>query len=232
MLFSHTKENRALADATISRLKAEAQMESTKASLFKVGGYSAFVVCLGLGCGAAFLGYASIRSAQSSSDEIANILVKAISNASITIKGAVELVPGTPLVLKPDQTLRLDPNASVKVEPSGTGQIQDTHSRVDPLANPAQPKSGGKVTTSYTVFKEVKYAKGAVVTAWTFASNESATPVRQRCYYSERSDRGSDLRVIELAIDGQIVPHAKGSINTGALATMKNCVWFNEFRGA
>ena len=61
MLFSGTKENRALANATIPRLKAEARKESTKASLCKIGGYSAFVVCLGLGCGAAFLGYVSIK---------------------------------------------------------------------------------------------------------------------------------------------------------------------------
>ena len=72
MLFSGTKENRALADATISRLKAEARMQSTRASLFKIGGYSAFVVCLGLGCGAALLGATSIKKAQSSSHEIAN----------------------------------------------------------------------------------------------------------------------------------------------------------------
>ena len=116
MLFSDTRENRPLADATISRLKAEARMESTKASLFKVASYSALVVCLGLGCGATFLGYASIKNAQSSSGEIADILVKAISNASITTRGEVKLVPGTLLVLKPDQTLRLDPNAILKVE--------------------------------------------------------------------------------------------------------------------
>jgi hypothetical protein len=73
-------------------------------------------VCLGLGCGAAFLGYASIKNAQSSSGEIADILVKAISNARINTKGEVKLVPGTLLVLKPDQTLRLDPNAVLKVE--------------------------------------------------------------------------------------------------------------------
>jgi hypothetical protein len=230
MFFSDTKENRALADATISRLKAEARMESTKASLFKVGGYSAFVVCLGLGCGAAFLGYASIKDAQSSSGEISNILVKAISNASITTKGEVDLVPGTLLVLKPDQTLRLDPNASLKVESGGTGRMQDTYPRFDPLTNPAQPKSGGKVATRYTVLKEVKYAKGAVMTAWTFASNESAKPDRQRCYYSERTDQSSVLRVTELAVNGQIVSHAGGSINTEAAVT--NCVWFNEFKGA
>jgi hypothetical protein len=47
MLSSGTKENRALADATISRLRAEARMESIRASVFKIGGYCAFVVMPG-----------------------------------------------------------------------------------------------------------------------------------------------------------------------------------------
>ena len=117
MLFSGTKENRALADATISRLRAEAGMEATRATLFKVGGYSAFVVCLGLGFGAAFSGYASIKKAHSSSEEIANILAKAISNSSITAKGEVKLLPGAIVSVKPDATVVLDPAASVKLEP-------------------------------------------------------------------------------------------------------------------
>ena len=140
MLFSGTKENRALADATISRLKAEARMESTKATLFKVGGYSAFVVCLGLGFGAAFSGYASIKKAQSSSEEIANILVKAISNASITANGEVKLLPGAIVSIKPDATVGLDPSSSVRLEPG-----QNVHAE---YGSARQPKSAGKAMNS------------------------------------------------------------------------------------
>ena len=146
MLFSGTKENRALADATISRLKAEARIESAKASLFRIGGYSAFVVCLGLGCGAAFLGYASIKKAQSSSDEIANILVKAISNASITTKGEVKLLPGAIVSIKPDATVGLDPTASVKLESGQDTLAQNT--RPASIPSPAQRKSRGKTISS------------------------------------------------------------------------------------
>lgn len=124
MLFSETKENRALADATISRLKADARMERTKASLFRVGGYSVFVMCLGLGCGAAFLGYAPIKKAQSSSNEIARILVTAISNATITTKGEVRLLPGAIVSLKPGATVGLDPTASVKLDPAGQSRCR------------------------------------------------------------------------------------------------------------
>jgi hypothetical protein len=142
MLFSGTKENRALADATVWRLKAEARIESTKASLFKIGGYSAFVVCLGLGCGAAFLGYASIKKAHSSSEEIANILVKAISNASITTKGEVKLLQGAIVSIKPDATVGLDPAASVKLESVKRSPDAEQHWAA------LQHKSGGKTMIS------------------------------------------------------------------------------------
>ena len=136
MLFSGSKENRALADATISRLRAEARIESAKASLFRIGGYSAFVVCLGLGCGAALVGYASIKKAQSSSEEIANILVKAISNASITSKGEVKLLPGATVSIKPNATVGLNPATSVKLETRSERPDAEHGSAL-------KPKSGG-----------------------------------------------------------------------------------------
>jgi hypothetical protein len=148
MLFSDTKENRALADATISRLKAEARRESTRASLFKLGGYSAFVLCLGLGCGAAFLGYASVKKAQSSSYMIAEILAKAISNARVTTKGEVRLLPGAIVSMKPDTTVDLAPTASVNLEPGGTVQVENTRPRFNTLTSMAKPKLGDNVMTS------------------------------------------------------------------------------------
>ena len=84
-------------------------MESAKASLFKIAGYSVFALCLGLGCGAAFLAYASIKNAQSSSEEIANTLAKAISRATITTKGEVKLSQGATISIKADATAGLNP---------------------------------------------------------------------------------------------------------------------------
>jgi hypothetical protein len=231
MLFSETIENRALADATISRLKAEARIESTRASLLRVGGYSIFVVCLGLGCSAAFLGYSSIKKAHSSSDEIAKVLSTAIKSASVQTKGEVRLLPDATVSLKPGTIVSLDPTTAAKVEPGGAVQVLDARSDFDPFTNRARPISGGSVVTNYTVFKEVKYSKGAVMTAWTFASNEHTTPTRQRCYYIERADQASASIVTELAVNGQIVPHARRpQIDTSAAAT--NCVWFNAQGGA
>jgi hypothetical protein len=149
MLFSGAKENRALADATISRLRAEARIESAKASLFRIGGYSAFVVCLGLGCAATLLGAASIKQAQSSSHEIANILVKAISNASITTKGEVKLLPGAIVSIESDATVGLNPTASVKLESGQDALMQNT--RPASIPSPAQLKSRGKTTISSRV---------------------------------------------------------------------------------
>jgi hypothetical protein len=146
MLFSGTQESRALADATISRLRAEGRIESAKASLFRIRGYSAFVACLGLGCGAAFLGAASIKKAQSSSDEIANLLVKAISNASITNRGEVKLLPGAFVFIRPDATVGLDPTASVKLESGQDTLAQNT--RPASIPSPDQRKSRGETISS------------------------------------------------------------------------------------
>jgi hypothetical protein len=222
MLFSGTTENRALANAAVSRLKAEARIESTRASLFRVGGYSIFAVCLGLGCGAAFLGYSSIRTAQSSSNEIARILATAINGASVTTKGEIRLLP--------DAVVSLKPGSAVKMEPGATVEIQASRPSFDPFANKAQQNTGESVMTSYTVFNEVKYGKGAVITAWIFPSNEHTTPTRQRCYYTERADQASARNATEIAVNGQMVPHVRRpQIDTTAAAT--NCVWFNAQGG-
>jgi hypothetical protein len=229
MLFSNTNENRALADATISRLKAEARIESTKASLFRVGGYSIFVVCLGLGCGATFLGFASIKKAHSSSDEIAKILSTGINSATIKTRGEVRILPSAIVSLKPGTTVNLRPTL-VKLEPGASVQVQDPGPRVDPFTNGAQPTSGGSVVTNYTVFKEVKYSRGAVMTEWTFGSNEHTTPNRQRCYYVEHGAEASASIVTELAVNGRTVLHARRpQVDTTAAAT--NCVWFNAQGG-
>jgi hypothetical protein len=170
----------------------------------------------------AFLGYSSVKKAHSSSDEIAEVLVKALSGASITAKGEVKLLPGA-IVLRPGATVMLDRDTSVKAEPVGTVRAGQ---RFDPLANKAEPRSGGDVVTTYTVLKEVKYAKGAVITAWTFAPNKSAEPNRQRCYYLERSGQGPASGAIELAINRYIVSHVdRPKIDIATAAT--NCVWFS-----
>ncbi len=225
MLFSETIDSRTLADATVSRLKAEARIESTRASLLRVGGFSIFVVCLGLGCSAAFLGYSSIKRAHSSSNELARILSSAITTASVKTKGEVRLLPDAIVSLKSGATVSPDPTTPVKVEPDGDVQVQGTRPRFDPFTNRAQPISGGSVVTNYSVLKAVKYSKGAVTTAWTFASNKQTTPTRQRCYYIERSDQASASMLTELAVNGQMVQHARRpQIDTTAAAT--NCVWF------
>jgi hypothetical protein len=106
-------------------------------------------VCLGLGCSAAFLGYASIKKAQSSSDEIATILGKAISKASITTKGEVKLLPGAIVSIKPDATVGLNPTASVKLEPGQDSLVQNT--RPPSIPSAPQLKSRGKTTISSRV---------------------------------------------------------------------------------
>ncbi|WP_038973291.1 hypothetical protein [Bradyrhizobium genomosp. III] len=226
MLFAETVENRALANATASRLNAEARVENAKASLLRVSGYSALLICLGLACGATFLGCASIKRAQSSSDEIAAILATAIHSASVRINGEVKLVPGATVALNTKAAVYLDTGASVTIDPNGGVEVEGARSRFDRFANQSQPKSGERVATSYTVLKDVKFGKGAVKTSWTFMTNEGTAPDRQRCYYAERTDRGAAPVVIELAVNGKLVNHTN-HLQINVAAAGENCVWFN-----
>lgn len=225
MLFSDTIDNRALADATISRLKADARMESAKACLFRIGGYSSFAVCLVLGWSVAVLGYTSIKRAQNSSHEIAQILSTAISNVSLRIKGEVELLPRAEVSLRAGQTVTLDDASHVKLSVDGITEAEGSGVRVHPFTNAGRPISGRRVSTSYTVTKEVSYARGTVITSWTFASSRNTAPTSQRCYYVE-PNQASTSTVVELALNGQAVSHTRRpQLDTTTAA--ENCVWFS-----
>jgi hypothetical protein len=226
MLFPGTKENFDLSAATISRLKADSRIETTRASLLRMAGYGLFSICLGLGCGAALSGYSVIKKAQSSSAEIADILLTAINGTAVTVKGEVKLDPDSTVTLEPGATVSLDPAAKARLAADRTVELQDARPHFDPFVSGARPKSGKHSVTSYTVFKEVSYDRGAVITAWTFASSEHNKPARQRCYYTERADHASASTVTELAVNGQTVPNPRRApIDATTAAT--NCVWFD-----
>jgi hypothetical protein len=217
MLFSSTRQNDALASATAARLKADARIVNAKAALFRICGYSVFVVSLGIGLGLTSLGFYSVRKAQSSSDEIGRILVNAFSRATIRTKGQVTLAPGAVVSLRPDTTVTLDPNASVRAQLDDPISLKDTRSDFN--------KSSSTSSTKYTISKEKKFLRGAVITDWMFTSSEAAKPDRQRCYYAEHTAQNSTLQVTEVALDRRVLQHASPQINIALAAT--NCVWFD-----
>jgi len=133
----------------------------------------------------------------------------ALSDVTLKTKGEVTLT---------DNTLKLEglPKANAVPTPTQTQLGQD-----------AAPASKAPVNTTFTVFKQVPYLDGQIVSGWNFRANEEK-PFQQYCYFSRRSNepKGQVEIKIDLAMDGKVLPQpAKSDVNLAILAS--NCVWFD-----
>ncbi|KQP50472.1 hypothetical protein ASG40_12215 [Methylobacterium sp. Leaf399] len=203
-----TPENVVLAQSVNGRLRAEARMTAARAFLFRSLGAGAFCLLAGAGLGASFYGYATMNQFDSAAEKIAAAMQTALSDVTIKTKGEVTLT---------DNTLKLEgglPRAAATPTPTKAQ-----------LGADAAPASKATVNTSFTVFKQVPYMDGQIVTGWNFKANEDA-PFQQYCYFSRRTNeqKGQVEIKIDLAMDGKTLPQpAKSDVNLGILAS--NCVW-------
>lgn len=203
-----TPENVVLAQSVNGRLRAEARIIAARAFLFRSLGAGAFAALAGLGLGAAFYGYATMNQFDSAAEKIASAMQAALSEVTLKTKGEVTLT---------DNTLKLEggmPRAGAAPTPT---QAQ--------LGNDAAPASKAPVNTTFTVFKQVPYMDGQIVTGWNFRANEEA-PYQQYCYFSRRQNeaKGQVEIKIDLAMDGKTLPQpAKSDVNLEILG--RNCVW-------
>ncbi|MBX9930244.1 MAG: hypothetical protein K2Y56_01690 [Methylobacterium sp.] len=202
-----TPENVVLAQSVNGRLRAEARMIGARAFLFRSLGAGAFTLLAGAGLGAAFYGYATMNQFDSAAEKIAAAMQTALADVTIKTKGEVTLT---------DNTLKLEGGMPRSGVPTPT-QAQ--------LGNDAAPASKAPVNTTFTVFKQVPYMDGQIVTGWNFRANEDA-PFQQYCYFSRRTNetKGQVEIKIDLAMDGKILPQpAKSDVNLEILG--RNCVW-------
>jgi hypothetical protein len=95
------------------------------------------------------------------------------------------------------------------------------------LGTDAVPASKAAVATAFTVFKNVPFAAGQVVTGWNFVSSSQAQPSHQYCYYSEQIDVTSKV-TIDLGENGRALPQAKARANVDPVQAYQSCVWFKS----
>lgn len=203
-----THENIVLAQNVNGRLRAESRIVFARAFLYRALGAGAFVLLCGLGVGAASYGYAYLNQFDSAAEKIASAMQAALSDVTLKTKGEVTLT---------DNTLKLEglPRAE-------SGIIAPTKAQ---LGAEAAPASKAPVNTTFTVFKQVPYLDGQIVTGWNFKANEDK-PFQQYCYFSRRTNeaKGQVEIKIDLAMDGKTLPQPqKSDVNLSILAT--NCVW-------
>lgn len=209
---SGTPENIALAQQVNSRLRADATYVAARAFLFRAIGAGLFLCFVGAGIGAASYGWATLNQYDSAAEKLAKAMQTALSDVTLKTKGEVTLT---------DKTLRLEglPKGATG---GGTGAPAPTKAQ---LGEDAAPVSLADVYTTFTVFKQVPYLDGLVVTGWNFKDG-AELPFQQYCYFSRRSNepKGQVEIKIDLAMDGKTLPQPqKSDVNLEILA--RNCVW-------
>ena len=206
MELPNTTENRVLASAVNSRIRAESRKQNAQAALYRFAGMGILCAFAGGGLGLAFYGYSWISDPTSQTDKIARTVAAAMSTVTFRTEG----------------TVKLDPDSKIGVA--------NAHPDI-PTPTPAQlgtgvsPDSRASVQTNFTVFKNVPYSQGQVVTGWNFDSGQQKSPSHQYCYYSEQLD-GTSKVTIDLGENGRMLPQAKARINVDPNVAYTNCVWF------
>jgi hypothetical protein len=224
------------AAAINSRLGAEARV-ARAISFGWFGGGLAIAMCLSaMGIAIAFYGYSYMLSVKPAAEEVAKALVDALQRSELktTVTGTMALAQGSEVVLALGQVVRLNEGATVKLDPSSTIRVVGDLKIDVPQPSKLQlqldtmSKSGeGLPFTNYTIFTDVKFGTGEVVTGWNYDLSDTLRPKAQYCYYSESLDKGLTARYT-LALNGtpqRPSPLAKLSFNfDGAVA---NCIWFS-----
>jgi hypothetical protein len=151
------------------------------------------------------------------------------------ISGTVSLSPDSRLRLadgesvKIDQrtsTVQLDPNASVRV--IGDLKVDVPQPSKEQLQQETTSKNDDLPITDYTIFRNVAYGSGEVVSGWNY-DLDTVRPRFQYCYYTEDVARGIATR-LRLAVNGVVAPRTnlfKPTFDINAAAA--NCVWFSGF---
>jgi hypothetical protein len=240
MEVANTRSNRALAQAVNSRITADAVMLSAKSALWRLTGVGAMCALVGAGVGAAFFGYSYLHDPRTSAEKMATAFVDALEKSTLKMTGDVKLDPqatvkldaGAQVKVDPVSTVRLDasntvvrldPNAVVKFQGSDNGDIpRPTQNQ---LGSNTLPASKVQVVTNYTVFKNVAYSKGTVVTGWSFGSNEETAPSSEYCYYMETINDGIGVKM-DLAKNGQFIQKGQSPAAFDRRNAAANCVWF------
>jgi hypothetical protein len=222
-----------IAAAINSRLEADARLTSAMAFGWLCGGAAIAFTLSGIGLAAALYGYSHLFSVQPAADQAAKALVAALQNTELktTVSGTMSLSPDSELKLASGQSVKLDERAIVKLDPNssvrvvGDLKVDFPHPSQEQLQLETKSKNDELPFTSYTIFKNVAFGSGRVVSGWKFDLADNR-PKFQYCYYVENIAKGVS-RNVTIALNGSPRPPstaAKLSFNIEGAVT--NCIWY------
>ncbi len=217
MLIAGNKTNRDLAGAVNARVTADARMIAAKAMLIRLGAVGLLGLMIGAGVALACLGYARIRDANGAAERLAGVLAAALEKATMHAR------------LDPDASVHVDPGATVGLDPNARVRLADAPALPRPTAaqlrQEAQPPSKNAVQTNYTVFKNVKFGAGEVVTGYNFAP-DGTVPERQYCYYANGAADQSYVTT-PIGANGRFVAPLRPPEGLDPAKAAAECVWFD-----
>lgn len=241
------ESNKAFAAAISARLKSESRLVGAKSVIWWFMGVGVMAAGIGVGIAAILWGFGQYQSFSQPGEQIAKAIVDGLKGANLVgtvkidpdaklpVSGEVKLADGTAIKLTPpdqpvrmgladDARLKMDPNATVRIDQI-PGQIREFG-----RAQPTDTKATARVVTSYTIFKEVTFSNGRVVTGWDFATSEDSRPATQYCYYTNASraeGRGSTVLVgrDKNMISENTTPARDLGVDINE--AFRSCVWWN-----
>lgn len=218
-----------------SRLAAEARIARAISFGWLCAGLAIFACLAGLGFTSAVYGFSYMYSVQPAAEQTMQALVHALERAQLKtiVSGTMSLHPNSELKLAAGQTVRLEEGAIVALDPkSSVRVISDL--KVD-MPQPSRQqlqvdttsKSDELPFTNYTIFRNVGFATGEVVTGWNYELTDPQRPRSQHCYFQENVQQGLAL-TYPIAFDGsprRPSPLAKLAFDFDK--ALANCMWFS-----
>jgi hypothetical protein len=192
------------------------------------------VLGLGVATGIGFYGYSFVKTNTDNISILSATFSKALAEVQLraSAEGTVQIEPreislakGQTVSLERNATVRLDPAAKVLVDGDINVQIPPTISTPRTVA---QPSTAVPNITNFTVFKSVRFDKGAVMTGWNFLTSTQKAPTGQYCYYTVNAETPNVGFSIDLGKnEKQEIPETVPE-NIDFAAAFDKCVWFRS----
>jgi hypothetical protein len=222
----NTPPNAALAATVRERLKAEAARIKATNAFWWLSGLGVWMLLGGIGVGAVLCGYSYVTDQRAAAGNLADALVTALHQTTITTAGVAKLA-------EDGKTVKLDTSDPLRLDTTGaTVHLDTTDASIRPteqqLRSQAVPQSGAKPVTDFIVFKTVEWGKGSVITGWEYGGNEDETPKSQFCYYNTPVDPGNGIFMrYDIANDG-VLDNRASKYPFDAQKAFSHCIWFGR----
>lgn len=226
--------NQRLADAIQNNVAADQFLIQGRTKFYRLIGLGLVSLGIGAAIGIGLFGYSYVRRNSTSMEALTSAFTKALTDVRLqgTAEGTVKIEPSE-ITLAKDQTVFLDPTSRLRLDPSAKvladGELRvhaptiSTHQTVS-----SRTQSPSLKITNFTIFKNVPFEKGKVMTGWEFLTSAQKTPTSQYCYYTEGAEE-SGLDVVVYLARNQILDAPKTvPKDFDVKAAFGRCVWFRS----